>query len=438
MTLEGVGSLLCPTTPYQRILKDGLVVKSVADERDAERVAELNGVIHGPGVAAMARELILHHPDTRPEHWLYVEDRNTSQVVSTLCLIPWTWRYEDVELRAGEVGLVGTLESYRHRGLVRALFARHAELLQEGNYDLSHIQGIPYFYRQFGYAYALPLEGGWRVEPHLVPRAMEHRPKDDSPKASYQFRQASIDDLPTLMRLYDKAATDLSIHTVRDEGTWRYLLGPSTRTDMTAETWLILDADQQPVGYLRVPEHGFGEGLNVGEVSCLSAEAALAALQHLRAMAIERKKPYIRLNVPAKSTLVQTARHLGAHDTSTYAWQIRLPDFGRLLHKLAPILERRVAASPYAGLTRKLCFNLYRVAFEINFQEGKLVDVQALGFCDRGEIRVPPLLAAPLLLGWRSREELRFVRPDLSVSREWQYLVDILFPKVDSFIYTIY
>jgi hypothetical protein len=424
--------LLTPTVRYQRNLQDGLILKSVVDERDVERVAELNGVIHDPGVAAMAHELILHHPDTRPEHWLYVEDQATGQVVSTLCLIPWRWRYEDVELRAGEVGLVGTLEAYRHRGLVRAQFARHAELLREGDYDLSHIQGIPYFYRQFGYAYALPLEGGWRVDLHIIPD-----PKDGHP-AGYSFRQATAGDLPTLIRLYDEAARDLSISAVRDERTWRYLMGPSTRTEMAAETWLVLDAAGQPAGYLRIPEHGFGEGLNVGEVSRLSPDAALAVLQRLKDLAVERHKPYIRLNVPAKGILVQTARRLSAHDMGTYAWQIYLPDVARFLRRLGPVLERRLAPSPYAGLTQTLCLNLYREAFELRFEAGRLAAVESLGFCDRGGIRVPPFLAAPLLLGWRSREELAHVHPDLSVGGEWRHLADILFPKVDSFIYTVY
>jgi hypothetical protein len=414
-------------------LKDGLILKSVVDKHDADRVAEFNGVIHDSGVADMARELILNHPDTRPEHWLYVEDESTSQVVSSLCLIPWTWRYEDVELKAGEVGLVGTLEAYRHRGLIRAQFARHAELLREGGYDLSHIQGIAYFYRQFSYAYALPLEGGWRLDLHLIPQ-----PSENEQPARYTFCQATLDDLPTLMQLYDEAANDLSISTLRDEGTWRYLLGPSLRTEMTAETWLIQDTSGQTTGYLRIPQYGFGEALIASEVSCLSAGAAAAVLRQLKALALERNKPGIRLNVPRKSTLVQAARHLGAHDAGTYAWQIHLPDLARLLSKLGPILERRLAASPYAGLTEALCFNLYREAFELRFQEGRLVAVKALGFSDRGGMRVPPFLVAPLLLGWRSREELAHIHPDVSAHREWQYLVDILFPKVDSFIYTAY
>jgi GNAT superfamily N-acetyltransferase len=103
--------------------------------------------IFGEGVAGFSRSLILHHPHTRSDHWLFVEDENAGQVVSSLVLIPWQWCYEDVTLKSGEVGIVATLESHRKRGLIRAQFARHRELLREGGYDLSHIQGIPYFYR---------------------------------------------------------------------------------------------------------------------------------------------------------------------------------------------------------------------------------------------------------------------------------------------------
>ena len=460
-------TLLTPTLSFSKSLGDGLALKSVAGERDVERVAALNRAIHGEGVAAMAGELLLHHPHTRPEHWLFVEDEGSGQVVSSLCLIPWTWQYEGVTLRAGEMGLVGTLEAYRHRGLVRAQAARHAELLEEGGYDLSHIQGIPYFYRQFGYEYAIPLAGGWRVDLHLIPSTGERvrsplraGPDPQPPNhltaqpPNYSFRRATLDDLPALMRLYDEAANDLSIHTVRDEAEWRYLLGPSTRTEMVAETWMVMGRGKRGkgekgkegvrmVGYFRVPAHGFGEGLIVNEVSRLSGDAALAVLGQLKALSVERNKPYIRLDLPANSTLVQVARYRDAHDLGYYAWQIRLIDVARLLRKLAPALERRLAASPLAGLTRDVCLNLYREAFEMRFVEGRLAAVETLGgelvrLADRGGIRLPPPLLAPLLLGYRSREELCAAHHDVSVSGDLQHLVDVLFPKVQSFIYTVY
>ncbi|MFZ5915335.1 MAG: GNAT family N-acetyltransferase [Chloroflexota bacterium] len=420
--------MLSPVQPYHKELDASLVLKSVVDARDVERLAAFNGSIHDDSVAAMTHELIHHHPHTRPEGWLFVEDQATGQIISSLCLIPWTWRYEGVALQVGEMGIVGTREDYRHRGLVRALAARFDELLRQGDFDLSPIQGIPFFYRQLGYEYALPLEADWRLELYQSP----------DPPPGYSFRQATLDDLPALMAMYDQAAADLSIHAARDEAVWRYLFGPSLKTEVTAQTWLVLDETKRRVGYYRVPEHGFGEGLIVNEVSRLSHDAALAVLDHLKRLAVGRRKPYLRLNLPVDGTLVQVARCHGARHIGTYAWQIRLVDVGRLLGKLAPVLERRIAASPFAGLTEQVCLNLYREAFEMRFERGRLVAVESLGFKGRSGIDLPPALAAPLLLGYRSRQELAQVYPDVMVWPEWSCLVDVLFPKVSSFIYTNY
>ncbi len=416
-------------TPYRQPLEDGLILRTAAGERDVERVAKFNGTIHGPGTAAMTRNLFIHHPNTRPRDFIFVEDERSGQVVSSLCLIPWTWRYEDVDVPAGEMGIVGTLAAYRRRGLVRAQVDYFKRRLRERGCLLSHIQGIPYYYRQFGYEYALPLEGGLRLETRHVPTP---------PDAPFTFRLATQDDLPTLMRLYDEAAQDLTIHTLRDEATWRYLLTYTDGTETECENWLIQDTGGQIVGYVRLPEHHFGEELVVGEVSRLGFEAALAALQHLKALAVEGDKPGIRLNLPADCTLMRLARSLGAHDLGTYAWQIHVPDFTALLRALVPVLERRIAASPFAGLTRDVRLNLYRETLLLRFVAGRLTEVANLGFTGGEAICFPPLQFIPLVLGYRTVEELRGVYPDVSVAPAWRLLVDTLFPKVASFIYTIY
>jgi predicted acetyltransferase len=423
--------MLVPSTPYQKELTDGLVIRSVADEADVERLAAFNGTVHGAGVAGMTRELILNHPDTRPEHWLYVEDHKTEEIVSSLCLIPWTLHYSEVSLQAGEMGIVGTREDYRHRGLVRAQVARHAELLQAGGYHLSHIQGIPYFYRQFGYEYALPLEGGWRVELDTIEAATEEE--------SSTFRLAGNDDIPVLSRLYEQATAHLTVHSARSESVWRYLLGPSMHTEMATETWLVLDGQQQPMAYLRIPYEGFGEGLIVNEASPLDARAAGSVLGQLKRWSVERDKPYIRLCLPENSPLVAAARyHCGGHSLGYYAWQIKLVDVPRFLLRIAPVLERRIAESPLDGISEQVVLNLYREAFALLFHEGRLDDVRPLGFSEQGGIRIAPLLLASLVLGYRSREELAQAHLDVSVSGRWRQLVDVLFPKQTSFLYTAY
>jgi hypothetical protein len=417
--------------PYERPLPGGLVLRSAGDPADVERLAVFNGHIHGPAVAAMTRALLRDHPATRPDDWLFVEDAAARQVVSALCLLPWVLRYEDIELQAGELGIVGTHEAYRGRGLIRRLNERFTDLLRAESFDVSHIQGIPFFYRQFGYEYALPLEVDWRIAPHLVP--------DDEPDGdAYRFRQATVDDAPLLTRLYAEAAGHLGISAVRDEAVWCYLLGPSMGTATGAATFLVLDADSRAVGYGRIADHGFGPGLIVSETSALPTDAARAVLRYLKGLATEHDKPYIRLNLPEDSLLVRIAHAYGGHRAGGYAWQIRLVDIPALLLKLAPVLARRLAASSFVGYQRRLRLDLYRQVFDLQFEAGRLVAVGAPGPGTSDVVRLPPPLLAPLLLGYRDLPELAQSYHDVSAGGLGSALVQVLFPPMPAFLYAPY
>ncbi len=422
------------STPTVQPLGNNLLLKSISASDEIERLAVFNAAVHeDEHVADMTRGLVVHHPATRPEHWLFVEDESTGQIVSSLCLIPWTWRYEDVTLKAGEMGIVGTHPDYRRRGLIRALDRQFKTLLRAGGFDLSQIQGIPYYYRQFGYEYALPLEGGWNILLRDIP--------DDLPAsaAGYRFRAATLDDVPLLARLYDETMRGLAIHAVRDTDIWRFLLDHTPDSQAAAETWIVLDADDQPAGYWRIEKFGFGPGLTVGEASNMSHPAAMAVLGHVKRLAVERGKADIRLSCADACPLVPTAKAWGAKDTGRYAWQIHLPDVTRLLRAIAPVLERRIAASPFAGLSETVSINMFRETYTLCFEGGKITAVEPVGFTDwPGGLSIPPLLFAPLVLGYRSREELRAAHPDVAIWGQSQYLIDVLFPKMSAFLYCAY
>jgi GNAT superfamily N-acetyltransferase len=442
MNKEG-SAVFSSTTPYVESLGHSLILKSLSTPDQIERLAHFNSVIHDqldPGdfttsehhTGDLTRVLIERHPQTHPDHWLFVEHEDTGQIIAALCLIPWVWRYEHVELKVGEMGIVGTLPDYRRKGLIRALDRRFKTLLNEGEYDLSPIQGIPFFYRLLGYEYALPLEGGWHLHAYQIPRDLP------SNAQGYTFRRATLDDLPELVRLYDDAACDLAISAVRSPDVWRFLLEHEPDTATASETWLVLDANGRSAGYWRLEKFGFGEGLTIGEASRLSQPAAVAVLNLVKTLAAERGKPYLKLSCADSHTLVAVAKAWGAQNTGRYAWQLLIPDPARLLRKIAPVLERRIAVSPFAGLTETICLNLYREAFELRFEDGRISSVEAVGFRDWGNLSLPPQTLAPMIFGYRSREELHAVYPDVCVWGQHQYLMDTLFPKMTAFIYTQY
>lgn len=424
---------------YGAPLGDGFVLRALASSFDAaevERLASFNAAVHqDEQVAALTRGLTLYHPDSRPEHWLIAEEAATGQIVSSLCLIPWTWRYADVTLRSGEMGIVGTLPDYRRRGLVRALDRRFKSLLDEGGFHLSHIQGIPYFYRQLGYEYALPLEGGWHLR-------LDQVADEASVLAGRRrFRRATPDDVPALIGLYDEAARHLDISAPRDECAWRFLLEHEPLTAHASETWLLLGQDEEPRGYWRVARFGFGDGLIVDEASWLPLDAAKAVLGRVKAQAAERGKPFIRLSAPDGNPLVVVGRAWGAQNAGRYAWQIHVPDAVRLLRQIAPVLERRLAASFLAGITRVVCFDLYREQIVLHLSEGNVTRVER---GSGGEVEgavclaLPPNLLAPLVLGWRGRAALAAAYPDVGIWGDAEPLADVLFPPMTAFLQTQY
>lgn len=415
-------------TSEVRDLGDGLVLRSVESPADVERVAAFDAHIHGEGSEATWRAWMTAHPHASQAHWLFVEAQG-GRVVASLCLLPWRISYEGVELRSGEMGVVGTLEEYRGRGLQVALNRRFDELLRAGGYHLSHIQGIPYFYRQFGYEYALPLEAWWRLETSQAAAL---------PTRGHTCRPATVADLPALARLYDEALAELDIGAVRDEAVWRYLLGPGLETETGAETWLVDDAAGAPAGYVRIARQGFGDGLIVAEASQLGYEAALAALQTIRRLTLERGKPFVRLNLPADCPLVAAARGLGAYDGSSYGWQVRVPDPPALLGALAPVLEGRIGRSMFAGLTRDVVISLYTSSLVLRFVGGRLRAVEAVGGGPPYDLRLPPPLLAPLLLGHRSLDEIGPMYPDAYAVAGARPLIDTLFQKRRGWLYMPY
>jgi predicted acetyltransferase len=420
--------------PLNKVLDNGLILKSISTEEEIERLADFNIYIHEEDVlAGMTRALIRHHPSTHSNEWLFVEDPKNGKIVSALCLIPWTLRYDSVTLKSAEMGIVGTLPEYRHQGLVRSLNEHFEELLDSDKYHLSHIQGIPYYYRQFGYEYALPLIGGWDLEFHDSPSNLPPMTEE------FTFQKARVDDIHVLEQLHNNTMNKLDISAVRDVDIWNYLLTQADNLSELQETWLVQDKNNDTIGYVRIAQQGFAQGLIVDEASYLSYDAAIAVLYWLKKMGQEKHKPNIRLSMSDTSSLMTIAKAWGAKYRKRYAWQVKVPNPARLLQQIVPVLEQRIKNSPFENLTRSLIINLYREGYELVFENGQIITVNTLGFCeDAYEVRIPPNQFTQLVLGYRSCEELRDIYPDVSITGQAQPLIDVLFPKMESFLYILY
>jgi hypothetical protein len=145
-----------------------------------------------------------------------VDDTATGQIVASTGLFANTATYEDIPFTLGRAAIVATEVAYRNRGLQRAIFDLiHARSAARGH-RIQGITGIHYYYRQFGYEYAVDLEAARHVYVAALPslRAGEAAP--------YMLRPALEDDFPLLMELSARERACWQLATVRDERAWRW------------------------------------------------------------------------------------------------------------------------------------------------------------------------------------------------------------------------
>ncbi len=156
-----------------RRLGDGLLLRTAA-EADLDQIGAL---LAARGDEADAEDLLLVAADADEgvdAVMVVVDGDRGDRVVSTATLLRETVTIGDVDVPAGQVEMVATDPAYEGRGLVRALMDEaHRRSTERG--DLLQVMiGIPFFYRQFGYSYAMPIPLPWDVHtaPAPIPRSL--------------------------------------------------------------------------------------------------------------------------------------------------------------------------------------------------------------------------------------------------------------------------
>ena len=410
--------------PFEQDLGNGFILRTVRDERDIERYSAFHFHLFHNAECVTIDRLLRHHPEVSYDDFFLVEDTATGRIASTTCLVPWHCRYEEAELRLAQLEVVATHPDYRRRGLVRAQIAHFHHRASEQGYELCAIAGIPYYYRQFGYSYALDQGRGSVVPAFVIPSLPPGQ------EESFRLRRAVESDAGTLARLYDEAMHPIGFHDTRSLDFWRYLL----RWAQHPATIVEEVATSLPAGYISAVPAGDGSAIMVSEAGVTRHDVAMAVLRLLKAQGAGQ----VIVTSPAQGTLARVAASLGAPIPRAYQWLLRLNGLARFLTAIGPVLERRLAASTFAGLTGAYCLNNYHEAVNLAFENGRLAGVTPLGFreasndSDGGDFQLPPSALLRLMLGYRTCEQLRDAWPDIVIRPGLEPLLEALFPPMSS------
>ncbi|MEZ4561786.1 MAG: GNAT family N-acetyltransferase [Thermomicrobiales bacterium] len=440
------GGNLASDPPLPRDLGNGLHLRRSGPE-DRERIAAFHAnTLLGPDETPPLERLhywLLDmlggmHPTGRPGDFLYVEDTASGQIVSSVGLFSTTWTYDGIEIPVGQADVVSTSPEFRRRGLVAAQFAEIHSWSERQGHLMQVIPGIPWYYRQFGYEYALNLEGGRVAYRANVPALPEGAPED------FTLRPLAETDLPFLVDLYQQACARSLVAVPRDAAFWRFdAFGRSEQSGLASEHFVIVPAENRetPVGAVVCARRLWGTQLGVrflevapGTPMSAVAPSLLRALDVLGPQCAARTGKVfdaICFELGAEHPLFDALPSALPRELKPYAWYIRVPDLPQFLNAIAPALERRLAASPEAGWSGDLRLSFYRSGLKLRVERGRVrAETWRPDHAEAGDALFPDLTFLKVLLGYRSLADLQYAFPDCIVaSPTGQALLPILFPQ---------
>lgn len=426
-------------------LGDGLVLR-FATPNDTEPLAEFTGRVFGgeqvdQDAVLYARDIMREsHPIISPSNVLVVEDtRVPGKIISTMCLIPQTWMYAGIPFGVGRPEMVATDPAYRRRGLVRKQFEVLHAISESMGHFVQGITGIPWYYRQFDYEYALDLGGGRVAYFSNVPMLQENETEP------YRLRAATFSDIPFLSRLYDRDCARSLVTCPRDESLWRYSLTVLPESLAWRVPYQIIETnDGHAVGYFYASHDVWAEAIPILELAVSEGQSMRAVMPTvLRWTKKLAEAEAIRKNKTLKGITLSFGREHPAFDAIPdllpskripYGWYIRVPDVPKFIRHIAPTLQDRLARSAMAGYSGELKISEYRRGYKLIFDNGALVNVETWQPMpgEEGDGGFPPRVFLQLLFGRKSMMELRETYADVWAKDETQVLLDALFPKMYS------
>ncbi|NDJ51968.1 MAG: GNAT family N-acetyltransferase, partial [Chloroflexi bacterium] len=351
----------------RRDLGDGLILRTVQSTEDIDKLAETQRVVFAEDdqpavqIAAWTYDMLSgHHPTIAWDDAFVVEDTSNGQIVSSLILIPQTWFFDGVPFGVGRPEIVCTLQEYRRRGLVRAQFEAMHQRCADLHLPVQGITGIDYYYRQFGYEYALRLGGGTGITFGFLPQK--------TPESRFELREWTEADLPQIMALYDQHRTDKLITVERSETYWRYIL-TQLQVDNSNRRWLrVIVEDDHVIGYILLNQRLYNQNRVQGIDQLVLTGPIFQIIPWLLPALRDEIVSFQTEHNPLRmyfhelwedDPLVPYLTQYRPYHTEPYAWYMRVPDLIGFLNSMLDLFRRRLADNPAALPAKTVYLDLY-------------------------------------------------------------------------------
>jgi predicted N-acetyltransferase YhbS len=403
-------------------LGEGLILRT-ATAADQKAITTIAHTVFGKEISHMIERLFNHHPDLPlSDHFLIMDTKNR-KVAAYFCLTRTTCVLNGTEFPVGHMEVVATLPEYRHRGFIRQLNELYEHRVAEYKLPLLVIIGIPYFYRNLGYEYALNFDGTITIPTELIPKLKKN---EEEPVSIEKVTDKTFNQYLNA-RKHRNSYLDFYRKITPTE--YPFLIHGKFGDDSVYRFYIVKRNEVVVGSFMMTIGWGF---LEMHELWVKDLTHIPSVLRFAKTIAKRRRIPF-RIYRPSRPAIQPVLEGISRSKFSRpYAWYVRIPSVKYFLETITPVLEHRLAQSDFARLSDSLRINWFRAGIELIFKNGKIKKITEI---KREEIkdmhvRVPFPVIYQLLMGYKTIDELYQIYPDVETMSLKLPIVRVLFPKI--------
>jgi len=412
---------------YSRNLDDQFSIH-IADksEESLNSIINFNRKVHAEeNIANHLKRILSEYPRRDDIYWLYIIDNKEGNIVSSLCLSPIDWQINNKDLHVCEMEFVGTLESYRNKGFIIILNELYEKIMEQENYLISAVRGIPYFYRNLGYGFTSSLDEKIIIQASKIP---------NNKYGELQIRKANLDDIALIKSKYIQFNKKFFISSEFNSECFKFKY-INDKFDSEVRATYIFEENGVSTNF-------FSLGMNYDNKNYeilspdLSIKEMNNLLQFIKNLGNYSDNDTIVLTISKYTSLFNYIKSLGGILLSDYGWQVKILNLKKFFCFFKEIIENRLKHSDYKELTRSIRISNYRETIRLEIKNGKIIKIKSITEYPDSEIndlKIPEPFLFKFLLGDKNIEEINYIIKDAIVNVSSKTLIKAIFPKKVSF-----
>ncbi len=389
---------------------------SALTEKNCEQITELSRTVFGENDADFIGEFIRKSPFQEENKIFLAIDDRTDTIVGFVNLTDIPLNYYGIEMKSCELSIVATEESYRGLGISGNLTDLFMDEIEKCGYCTIFIQGIPYFYRKYGFNYAIP----------MATSRFHFDSTSVATQSSNPIRKATVEDVPFI---YNQSLKYVENHDCIHRTIGSEIIEKAITTYQSRflkRYYFIVEANNKPAGYFYyTKEH---DTPKIEDLSEMDEEKYSAITGFMRD---ETREGCFDVSIPFEHKFYEYLKLINKKfeiNKGDYSWQVKIPDYYRFFSRIKPVLEKNLEKSSYKNKTISFKFNNFDELIEFKIDRSR-IELQRLPWHLTWDCNVPPQAFVKLAFDRFTYDDLKPIIPDLSIKEEFRELFRILFPS---------